>query len=115
MPDALTLFRFSAMTFNTHRIHYDAPYAENVEKLPGLVVQGKLRALQLLETMRHAAPGAELTHFAYRSAQPLYAGRRGTLAVKLGDGGNDARLWAEDEGGAVVQTASLTLARPIQD
>ena len=113
MPDALTLFRFSAMTFNSHRIHYDAPYAENVEKLPGLVVQGKLIALQLLETMRRAAPGAELTHFAYRSAQPLYAGHRCTLAVKLGDGGNDARLWAEDEAGAVVQTASLTLARPI--
>ena len=112
-PDALTLFRFSAMTFNSHRIHYDAPYAENVEKLPGLVVQGKLIALQLLETMRRAAPGADLTHFAYRSAQPLYADRRCTLAVKLGDGGNDARLWAEDEAGAVVQTASLTLARPI--
>jgi 3-methylfumaryl-CoA hydratase len=100
-PDALTLFRFSAMTFNSHRIHYDAPYAENVEKLPGLVVQGKLIALQLLETMRRAAPDADLTHFAYRSAQPLYAGRRCTLAVKLGDGGNDARLWAEDEAGAV--------------
>ena len=56
---------------------------------------------------------AELTHFAYRSAQPLYAGRRCTLAVKLGEGGNDARLWAEGEAGVVVQTGSLTLARPI--
>jgi hydroxyacyl-ACP dehydratase HTD2-like protein with hotdog domain len=72
-------------------------------------------ALKVLQTRRRAAPGAELTHFAYRSAQPLYAGRRCTLAVKLGDGGNDARLWAEDEGGAVVQTASLTLARPMHD
>jgi 3-methylfumaryl-CoA hydratase len=112
-PDALALFRFSAMTFNSHRIHYDAPYVENVEKLPGLVVQGKLIALQLLETVRRAAPGADLTHFAYRSAKPLYAGRRCTLAVKLGGGGSDARLWAEDESGAVVQTGTLTLARPI--
>ena len=112
-PDALTLFRFSAMTFNSHRIHYDAPYAETVEKLPGLVVQGKLIALQLLETVRRAAPAADLTHFAYRSARPLYAGSRCTLAVKLGDGGSDAKLWAEDEAGAVVQTGSLTLASPI--
>ena len=89
------------------------PMPRTSKSFPGLVVQGKLIALQLLETMRRAAPGADLTHFAYRSAQPLYAGRRCTLAVKLGDGGNDARLWAEDEAGAVVQTASLTLARPI--
>ena len=73
-PDALTLFRFSALTFNSHRIHYDAPYAEGVEKLPGLVVQGKLIALQLLETVRRAAPEADPRQYAYRSARPLYAG-----------------------------------------
>jgi 3-methylfumaryl-CoA hydratase len=112
-PDALTLFRFSAMTFNSHRIHYDAPYAVNVEKLPGLVVQGKLIALHLLETVRRATPAASPMHFAYRSGRPLYAGRSCTLAVKLGDNGSDARLWAEDETGAVVQTATLTFARPI--
>jgi 3-methylfumaryl-CoA hydratase len=112
-PDTLTLFRFSAMTFNSHRIHYDAPYAEGVEKLPGLVVQGKLIALHLLETVRRATPDASPLHFAYRSGRPLYAGRRCTLGVKLGDGGSDARLWAEDETGAVVQTATLTLACPI--
>ncbi len=111
--DALTLFRFSALTFNSHRIHYDAPYANGVEKLPGLVVQGKLIALELLETVRRAAPGAELTRYAYRSSRPLYAGARCTLAVQLGSTGSNARLWAEDDAGIVVQTASLTFANPI--
>jgi len=113
-PDVLTLFRFSALTFNSHRIHYDAPYAEGVEKLPGLVVQGKLIALQLLETVRRAAPDAALKQYAYRSARPLYAGARCTLAVKLGDSGSDALMWAQDHAGTVVQTASLTLAEAVR-
>ena len=86
-PDAITLFRFSALTFNSHRIHYDAPYANGVEKLPGLVVQGKLIALQLLETVRHFAPDAELAQYEYRSTRPLYSGMRCTLAVQLGSTG----------------------------
>jgi 3-methylfumaryl-CoA hydratase len=114
MPDALTLFRFSALTFNSHRIHYDAPYAEGVEKLPGLVVQGKLIALHLLETVRRAAPDAALEQYAYRSARPLYVGGRCTLAVKLGDTGSDALMWAQDDAGAVVQTATLKLAKAIR-
>jgi hydroxyacyl-ACP dehydratase HTD2-like protein with hotdog domain len=113
-PDALTLFRFSALTFNSHRIHYDAPYAEGVEKLPGLVVQGKLIALQLLETVRRAAPEADPRQYAYRSARPLYAGACCTLAVQVGETGADARLWAEDDAGAVVQTASLRFANPVR-
>ena len=44
-------------SFNSHRIHYDVPYAKDVEKLPGLWVHGKLIALQLFETVRRAAPG----------------------------------------------------------
>jgi 3-methylfumaryl-CoA hydratase len=112
-PDALTLFRFSALTFNSHRIHYDALYAASVEKLPGLVVQGKLIALQLLETVRRAAPHADLEQYAYRSTRPLFAGGRCTLAAKLGEAGTDVQLWAANDAGAVVQTASLTLANPI--
>ena len=70
------LFRFSALTFNSHRIHYDKPYAVEVEKLPNLVVQGKLIALHLLETVRHFAPEAAAAQFEYRSTRPLYAGTR---------------------------------------
>lgn len=109
VPDTVMLFRFSAVTFNSHRIHYDAPYASQAEKLPGLIVQGKLLALQLLETMRRNAPGAAISHFEYRSTRPLYAGAPCTLAVEMDHAGSAANLWAENDTGAIVQTASLKL------
>ena len=74
LPDEITLFRFSALTFNSHRIHYDRSYTAGTEKLPNLVVQGKFIALQLLETVRHFAPEAAVAQFEYRSTRPLYAG-----------------------------------------
>jgi 3-methylfumaryl-CoA hydratase len=112
VTDPVTLFRFSMLTFNSHRIHYDAPYARDVEKLPGLVVQSKLIALALAETVRRAAPKAELATFNYRSTRPLYVGTRCTLAGALGENRGSAQLWAQDEAGAVVQTASLTFVTP---
>lgn len=113
LPDPVTLFRFAALTFNSHRIHYDGPYTEGVEKLPGLVVQGKLIALMLMETVRRGARGALPRTLQYRSTRPLYAGSPCTLAGRLGDGGRDAQLWAQDAAGAVVQTASVTFADAI--
>ena len=68
------LFRFSALTHNTHRIHYDAPYATGVEGYPGLVVHGPLLALLALEVPRRA--GRAVTSFSYRLARPVVAGRR---------------------------------------
>jgi 3-methylfumaryl-CoA hydratase len=114
VPDAITLFRFSALTFNSHRIHYDAPYAEDVEKLPGLVVQGKLIALSLLETVRRAAPQASLKSYQYRSIRPIYADDPCTLAVALSEAGTEARLWAEDAAGVAAQAASLSFADPLR-
>jgi 3-methylfumaryl-CoA hydratase len=113
-PDVVTLFRFSALTFNSHRIHYDASYAERCEHLPGLAVQGKWIALQLLETARRATSGIAFKAYQYRSTRPIYAGSRCTFAVQLGDSGGDARMWAQDQAGAVVQTASLTFAQPVR-
>ncbi len=112
VPDPLMLFRFSALTFNSHRIHYDQPYAAEVEKLPGLVVQGKLIALLLLETARRGASGVMLRTFQYRSTRPLYAGARCMLAGRLGEAGRDAQLWAQDETG-IVQSATVTFADAI--
>lgn len=71
---AALLFRFSALTHNTHRIHYDAPYATGVEGHPGLVVHGPLLALLALEVPRRA--GRAVTSFSYRLARPVVAGRR---------------------------------------
>ena len=110
VPDEITLLRFSALTFNSHRIHYDKPYAVEVERLPNLVVQGKLIALHLLETARGFAPETTVAHFEYRSTRPLYVGTRCRLAATLGSSGEELKLWAQNADEQVVQTASMKLA-----
>lgn len=113
-PDPIMLFRFSALTFNSHRIHYDAPYSAEAEKLPGLMVQGKLIALQLIETARQAAPQGDVTRFEYRSGRPLFAGQGCVLKAALAGDGLGAQLWAEDGKGQVVQSASIAFAAPVR-
>lgn len=71
-PDPVLLFRFSALTYNAHRIHYDEPYVTGVEGFPGLVVHGPLTALALLELPRRA--GHHVRSFAFRARRPLFAG-----------------------------------------
>jgi 3-methylfumaryl-CoA hydratase len=73
-PDARMLFRFSALTYNTHRIHYDQEYVTAVEGYPGLVVHGPLLALLLLELPRRFAPGRAVAGFEYRLQRPCFAG-----------------------------------------
>ena len=70
-PDARQLFRFSALTFNAHRIHYDRPYAEQDEGYPGLVVHGPLTAMLLADLVRRNTSAA-LTSFAFRGLAPLF-------------------------------------------
>jgi len=96
--DPALLFAFSAATVNSHRIHYDQAYATEVEGYPGLVVQGPLIALLLLEAM----PARPLTRFAFRALKPALAGETITARGRLVDGG--AALWAES-GGAVLMKA----------
>ncbi len=73
-PDETLLFRFCAVTYNAHRIHYDAPYATGREGYPALVVNGPLTALLALELAREAA-GREPAAFGYRLMHPLFCGR----------------------------------------
>jgi 3-methylfumaryl-CoA hydratase len=108
--DPVMLFRFSALCFNSHRIHYDLPYSTREENLPALMVQGKLIALQLLETVRAAAPSRRVESFEYRSGRPLFSGRGCVLKVTLDRDGRTARAWAEDGQGRLVQSATLGLA-----
>lgn len=72
--DPVTLFRFSALTANAHRIHYDHPYATEVEGHPGLLVHGPLLALAMLELPRRYAPQASVWTYAYRFRRPCHAG-----------------------------------------
>ncbi len=79
-PNEALLFRFSALTFNSHRIHYDAPYAREVEGYPGLVVHGPLTATLLLGWASELL--GPVTHFAFRAAAPAFAGEVLTLVAR---------------------------------
>jgi 3-methylfumaryl-CoA hydratase len=74
-PDEILLFRFSALTFNAHRIHYDLPYATQVEHYPGLVVHGPLQAILLAGHLGATLEGAVIRQFDYRGVSPAYAGQ----------------------------------------
>ena len=69
--DPVLLFRFSALTFNAHRIHYDLPYATDEERYAGLVVHGPLQAVLLMQAARRHHPARRVATFAFRAARPL--------------------------------------------
>jgi 3-methylfumaryl-CoA hydratase len=73
-PDRTLLFRFSALTYNAHRIHYDEAYATGVEGHPGLVVHGPLLALLALEVPRRNDPSRRVVEFDYRLRRPAFLG-----------------------------------------
>jgi len=74
--DAPRLFRYSALTFNSHRIHYDREYATNEEGYPGLVVHGPLLATLMLELVRAHHPDRTLRQFEFRAVAPVFEGQR---------------------------------------
>jgi 3-methylfumaryl-CoA hydratase len=100
------LFRYSALTFNGHRIHYDQPYATGVEGYPGLVVHGPLIATLLMELVR-ANAAAPLATFSFQARAPLFDTEAFTV-----NGSPDAsqlRLWAAGADGRLAMTASAEL------
>jgi 3-methylfumaryl-CoA hydratase len=102
-PDAVLLFRYSALCFNGHRIHYDADYTRAVEGYPGLVVNGGLSTLMLMEAaLRHAPAGAAFETAEIRTLKPLTCGRAFHLAGTLPDEQGNRLLWVEDETGAMA-------------
>jgi 3-methylfumaryl-CoA hydratase len=106
--DPALLFRFSALTYNTHRIHYDQPYATGVEGYPDLVVHGPLLALLLLEIPRRHRPEATVTGFDYRLSRPVFCGAT-VIARGSADGPDRLSLSAAATGAATAITASATL------
>lgn len=103
LPDPVLLFRYSALTFNAHRIHYDRDYAEGVEGYAGLVVHGPLIATLLIDHALRAgfAPRA----FRFRAEAPLIDGAPFDLCLTRDGGG--ARLWARDVAGRITMRADL--------
>ena len=104
--DPVSLFRFSALTFNGHRIHYDRPYAETVEHYPGLVVQGPYSAILLLELAARRS-GRAISAFEFRATGPAFADE--PLGLCGRDLGEAADLWSETPRGLGMRAkAALT-------
>jgi len=106
-PDPVMLFRYSALTFNGHRIHYDHPYVTQVEKYPDLVMNGGLTTLLVFELARAHGP-APLSAIASRNVRPLFVNREITLCGEPSADGKSAKLWAQDDSGALALSAEAT-------
>jgi 3-methylfumaryl-CoA hydratase len=106
-PDPRLLFRYSALTFNTHRIHYDAPYAREVERYRGLVVHGPLTASLLLQLAAQQVGENRLASFEFRGVSPAVAGDLLNLVMRQSDGGIELGAFADD--GRQITKASATL------
>jgi 3-methylfumaryl-CoA hydratase len=106
-PDSRLLFRFSALTFNAHRIHYDRGYAQAVEGYPGLVVHGPLTALLLAQEAQRAAK-RPLRAFSFRGVAPLFD--LGPLRLVGRPQGDSVELQAQGPDGRPGVLASATLA-----
>ena len=103
--DEVQLFRFSALTFNAHRIHYDRDYCRDVEGYPGLVVHGPFIAMLLVDHFLRRSPGARIRKFSFRARAPLFANEPFQLCMAEEHGGTN--LWTLDRNGSMSMTATL--------
>jgi 3-methylfumaryl-CoA hydratase len=109
-PSDVLLFRYSALTFNSHRIHYDRRFATSVEGYPGLVVHGPLIATLLLDLLRCNLPEANVAKFSFRAISPLFD--TAPLRICGKPDGNTIRLWAKNESGGLAMEAFAGIAAP---
>ena len=108
-PDSVMLFRYSAMTFNSHRIHYDYPYVTQVEKYPNLVMNGGLTTLLAFELARvHAS--SPIRHIASRNVRPMFVDREISVCGEPSADGKSAKLWTLDDNGALSLSAEAEFA-----
>jgi 3-methylfumaryl-CoA hydratase len=104
--DDVLLFRYSAVTFNGHRIHYDRRYATEVEGYPGLVVHGPLIAMLLLDLLRRELPHADVKSFRFRAVSPLFDTEPFTVCGR--PDGDMVKLWAKNASGGLAMEATAT-------
>ncbi len=106
-PDPVLLFRYSALTFNSHRIHYDVDYCRDVEGYSGLVFHGPLTATLLLDLASRHYGVETLANFSYRAISPLFD--TDPFTISLCQHGNQLNLWASNPNGQLAMTASIDL------
>lgn len=110
VPDPVLLFRYSALTFNGHRIHYDQPYVTGVEGYPGLIVHGPLIATLLLDNLRRQQPAATVRRFAFKAVRPIFDIHRFHVCGRPEEQGGRFALWARDHQGHLAMQATAELA-----
>jgi 3-methylfumaryl-CoA hydratase len=105
MADPVLLFRYSALTFNGHRIHYDRDYVTKVEGYPGLIFHGPLQAAFIVELAAKLHGGAAPKKFAYRGLQPLFEGE---FSINANDTGAGMELWTANSAGQLTMKGTAT-------
>ena len=111
VPDDVLLFRYSALTFNGHRIHYDRRYVTQVEGYPGLIVHGPMVATLMLDLLRHQRPEAELASYEFRAVSPLFDIHPFFVCGEPQPDGHSVRLWAKDHEGNLAMEATAILKK----
>ena len=106
-PDPVLLFRYSALTFNGHRIHYDVDYCRDVEGYPGLVVHGPLTATLLLALAERMGGRGAVAKFSFRAVSPLFDSAPFTIACKREDAA--LSLWAANTDGKLAMSAEAEI------
>jgi 3-methylfumaryl-CoA hydratase len=109
VPDDVLLFRYSALTFNGHRIHYDRKYVTEVEGYPGLIVHGPLIATLLMDLLRRQMPDADVATFHFKAVRPTFDLHPFRVNGKVQDDGKAVRLWAQDHEGWLTMDSTATL------
>lgn len=108
-PSISLLFRYSALTFNAHRIHYDREYATETEGYPGLVVHGPLLATLLMGFVQEKFPAAEVSSFQFRALKPVFDLTNFKVCGQNPDSEGTAKLWIADEEDELCMQATAKL------
>jgi 3-methylfumaryl-CoA hydratase len=112
VPDDVLLFRYSALTFNGHRIHYDRQYVTEVEGYPGLIVHGPLIATMLMDLLQRQLSQAVVQTFEFKAVRPTFDINPFSVQGKVAADGLSVHLWACDHEGWLTMDATATLAAP---
>jgi len=109
VPDDVLLFRYSALTFNGHRIHYDRKYVTEVEGYPGLIVHGPMVATLLLDLLRHQLPDAVVERYEFRAVRPVFDIHTFDVCGEPQPDGKTFKLWAKDHEGWLTMEATAVI------
>ena len=112
VPDDVLLFRYSALTFNGHRIHYDRRYVTEVEGYPGLIVHGPLIATLLVDLLQRNMPDAGIAAIDFRALKPVFDSASFHVCGQPQDDGKSVKLWARDAEASLAMDMTASLAVP---